>query len=365
MPTPVLPLAVLLIGLSGPRGTPAELPAPGVVVADRLGAYLEPDRAAVATGRLARGEAVRVVDAEPGSGWLTIEAPGEAFAWVAREAVGVGPDGSGRVRDGGATLRAGVPGARLPGPPVVELRAGAAVRLLDRPPLVTGATTWLAVAPPEGDVRYVRAEGVRVEAPLPPPPPERHGPPREVRAAFEPSPFGADAAEVAAIEAEHRAALDPPVDRWQLAPVRSHYEALLKRTTDPAAARALRGRLDLVARHESVARSARTFETILQRSRRRDGRVAMTMRAVADLDRPRRGGFLAEGLVQPSSRQVDGRRVYALIGSDGAPVAYLDVPPGLDARSVISRRAGVRGSVRYDENLNARLIAVRDLEPLD
>jgi hypothetical protein len=31
----------------------------------------------------------------------------------------------------------------------------------------------------------------------------------------------------------------------------------------------------------------------------------------------------------------------------------------------MSKRVGVRGSVRYNESLGARLIAVRDLEPID
>jgi hypothetical protein len=70
-------------------------------------------------------------------------------------------------------------------------------------------------------------------------------------------------------------------------------------------------------------------------------------------------------MVQRSSKEHEGRRVYALIGPEGNPVAYLDIPPGLDARGVVARRAGVRGSVRYDEALGARLIAVRDLEPLE
>ena len=45
------------------------------------------------------------------------------------------------------------------------------MQLLDRPPLVVGkggsATTWLAIAPPPGDVRYVRADGVAWPKPAP------------------------------------------------------------------------------------------------------------------------------------------------------------------------------------------------------
>jgi hypothetical protein len=174
-------------------------------------------------------------------------------------------------------------------------------------------------------------------------------------------------AEVARIEAEHRGVLGGPIEGWQLGHVRSSYEELLKRTTDPAAADAVRARLDLVARHEEMARSARAIETILARSRRRDQIVAMTRRRLAVLEREgaQRSPYVVEGLIHPSSREVEGRRVYTLIGADGAPVAYLDIPPGLDARPLLVRRVGVRGSVHYNEALGTRLIAVHDLEPLD
>jgi hypothetical protein len=62
---------------------------------------------------------------------------------------------------------------------------------------------------------------------------------------------------------------------------------------------------------------------------------------------------------------VDGQKVYALIGPDGNTQAYLDIPAGLDVAHLVARRVGVRGRMHYDENLRARLIAVRDLDPLD
>lgn len=172
-------------------------------------------------------------------------------------------------------------------------------------------------------------------------------------------------AEVAQAEAEHRAILARPVEQWRLDGVRTRYESILKRTTDSSAAVSLRARLDRVSAQAEAGRAARRFQTILERSRRRDAEIVAIRRRLADLDRPQHQPFVAEGLVQPSSRQVNGRRVFALIGSDGTPVAYLDVPPGLDTRPVIARRAGVRGSVRYNEALGTRLIAVKDMEPLE
>ncbi len=53
------------------------------------------------------------------------------------------------------------------------------------------------------------------------------------------------------------------------------------------------------------------------------------------------------------------------IAEKGIPVAYLDIPPGIPTASLLTRKIGVRGSVRYVESLGSRLITVRDLDPLD
>lgn len=368
LPTPALRITAMLLGLSGLPGTPAELPADGEVARATLAAHLEPDPASVAPERLRKGDRVRVVDADPGSGWLTIEPPGSAFEWVERSSVRKVSVGVGRVIAPETVARAGIAGARMPGPPRSVLVRGATVRLLDRPGLVVGtgrkATTWLAVAPRPGEVRYVRADGLVARRPGQTP-----EPPRETRVAFEearsPGSGTALPPEVAAIESEHRAALDQPIERWQFGQIKSRYERLLERSPDPATADAVRARLAVVARHEEIARSARAFRALLERSRRRDQEVALTLHRLAELDQPGRRPFVAEGLIQPSSRLVDGHRVYALIGANGEPIAYLDVPPGLDARPALAKRVGVRGSVRYNESLGSRLIAVKDLEPLE
>jgi hypothetical protein len=175
----------------------------------------------------------------------------------------------------------------------------------------------------------------------------------------------ATAAEVARLEAEHRGVLSEPVERWRLGSVQNGYEALLKRVSDPAASAAIRARIDLVAQHEQIGRSAREIQAILDRSRARDQAVDRTKRNLAALDRPQRRPYVAVGLFQASSREVEGRRVFALIGQNGRAIAYLDIPPGLDARPTLGKRIGVRGSVHYNEALGSRLIAARELEPLE
>ena len=68
------------------------------------------------------------------------------------------------------------------------------------------------------------------------------------------------------------------------------------------------------------------------------------------------------GFVQPSARKVDGHKLYALIGTNGTTLAYLNVPPGIDVERLFSHRVGVRGEAHYDEDLGTKLISVRDLE---
>jgi hypothetical protein len=75
--------------------------------------------------------------------------------------------------------------------------------------------------------------------------------------------------------------------------------------------------------------------------------------------------FDAVGFVQPSSRMIDGRKVYALIGREGSAVAYLDIPPGLDPEPLMAHRVGVRGRTRFNADLRTRVIAVSDLENLE
>jgi hypothetical protein len=147
--------------------------------------------------------------------------------------------------------------------------------------------------------------------------------------------------------------------------VRTRYEALLKSVTDPDATRIIRARLDVVGREEELASTVREFERVLDKSRLRDREVDRIEKRLAAAEQPGRRPFVAEGLVQTSSRRIDGKRVLALIGPEGAALAYLDVPDGLDVRPLLSRRVGVRGDMHYNEALHARLISVRSIEPLD
>jgi hypothetical protein len=372
----------MVLGLAGPAPGlgPADLPADAVVVVVALDVFDAPDDTSVASARLGRGDRVRVRDTER-PGWLTIDPPQGSFCWVEESVLGLPDAGQcARVTGPGAPVRSGHPQTRIPGALRMELAQGSVVQLLSRPPLYLGEggqrRTWRAIAPPQGDVRYIHADGVRIDirqmragetesAPSP-------APPAEIRTAYA-TPAAQPAATIAPdvahalarIESVHRAALHAPIEQWNLTEVHKRYEDLLRGLTEPAAISAIRARLEEVARHEATARDARQIETLLARSRRRDASIALDERRLADAQTPQAQPYNMVGLIQPSSRRVEGRKVFALIGGDGTTQAYLDIPPGIDVRALMTHRVGVRGTVRFEELLRARVVSVREIETLD
>jgi hypothetical protein len=354
------------------------------VAVEHLEVYGRADDASYRMGTLNRGERVRIRKVLP-SGWVGIDPPPMAMAWVPKSSVrldgAAGADGSpvsGRVAASGVVVRSGHLRARLPGPPWVRIPRGAVVRLVDRPPLTTGqgaaASVWFAIVPPEGALCYVRSDGLEAVTPPSPPIAERRAaylPGEDDRAGVERIPIGAVPADIGAeirrIDGMYRSILvNQPIEEWRFDTIRAGYQAVLKRAgADRAVEEALRVRLARVTRHEQAARAARTIQTTLADSRRRDAQVAQTRQHLAAADRARTHTYNAIGFIQPSAREVDGRKLHALIGSSGATIAYLDIPAGIDVNALGVQRVGVLGVTHYNQELGARLITVRDLEAIE
>ena len=158
------------------------------------------------------------------------------------------------------------------------------VRFVDRPPLILGqgplATVWYAIMPGSSEVRYIRADSVRLGVASP----HRHD---EILAVYEPDEDGGLShdrslpaaglnAEIERIESIHHAIVrDQPIHQWRFEAVRSGYQALLKRSGgDPVLEESIRGRLHRVTQHEQAAEAARTIREILAKSHRRDQEIA-------------------------------------------------------------------------------------------
>jgi hypothetical protein len=159
-----------------------------------------------------------------------------------------------------------------------------------------------------------------------------------------------------------------PIARWQFDQVRACYHALLKAANgDPAAQRSIRLRLEHLARREQMARAAATIQAILAASHQRDLEIDELQR---HLDIPTARRTLSReyrflGFMQSSARKIDGQKLFVLIGKNGGTVAYLDIPPGLDPGPMVAHKVGVRGLAHFSEELQARLITVRDLQPIE
>jgi hypothetical protein len=360
------------------------------VLAPRLAIFDRADESGFITGSLSQGDRLRVqADRVPKTGWLAITPRPTAILWVAESSLDFedrdpqdAAPGYAWIRPPGAVVRSGNPGAKLPGPPHGRFLPGTRVQIIDRPPVRLGETSpptrWIAIVPPPDLAFYVRADGVRCLARLP-------GSPAiaEVRASFEqpaaqpsarapkagaPTEWPAEvAAELRRLDDLYRVILtSQPLERWHFETVRAGYQNLLKRSADrPDLDDALRTRLARLTRHEQAARAARSIEAILARSHRRDQDLALLKRELARREQASGRAFDAVGFVQPSARRVDGHKLFALIGAEGAAIAYLDVPPGLDPEPFLARRVGVRGQARFSADLGTRLISVRDLENLE
>ena len=364
------------------------------VVADSVDVMDEPDDGAFSTGRLARGGRVFIRREGP-SGWVTIEPPDGAFSYVQEPELEDLGDGRARVIVRFAAIRPGRDGARLPGPPRVTLRQGTIVRVLDRRPLVVrrrgSEETWIAIAPPSQESRFVRADAIEEE----PPASDEEAAPRRDRLAArkttDPEPLanpkrigpitpeflavpalepsegvtGEAALELSKIVDRHRNELRKSMDQWDLGSVEASYQALAKRGAEAVDKRAIERRLDVLRRQKTAADSAAKIAKLLGRSRARDGNIAKARRGVDTPVAAIQGDYDASGLLQTTSRMVEGRKVLVLLGDDGGIAAYLTIPPGLSVEPLLSHRVGVRGEGRFDETLGRKVIQVQDIERLD
>ncbi len=373
---------------STPFGSQDPRPVVKTVVVSQLDVYDQANEKSYRMGTLSRGNRVKVRQLLPG-GWVAIDPPSMAIGWIARSALDLGHE-SGmagsrtglpvqtRVAATRTVVRSGHVRARLPGPPWVQLRNGALVRLVDRPPLTIGqgdeASLWFAIVPPDGAVCYIRSEGIEEVTPPSPPVAERlagYLADEDSRTEAGKLPITALPADVGVeirrLDAMHQAILvGQPIEQWRFENVRAGYQDVLKRAGDnPVVEEALRDRLARLTRHEQAAQAARTIQSTLVASRRRDIQVAQLRQRLIAADQARTRTYNAIGFVQPSSREVDGRKLHALIGSNGSTLAYLDIPPGIDVKSFGVRRVGILGVTHYDQDLGARLITVRDLEAIE
>ena len=365
------------------------------VVAERLEVFDRPNEPAYVMATLETGDPVRVRKVLQ-QGWTVIDPPPMAIGWVPRIALKLDdanrrgeslddPAGSqiglpteATIIGAEVVIRSGQLRAQMPGPPWMRLHEGDRVRLVDCKPLTVGvgkkANVWVAIVPPDGARCYVRTDGIQEDRLAIPTAAERlvsnqvsQDDPIDTEPALSEKIPADVAAEIRRIDAMHHTILaSQPIEQWRFDSVRAGYQSILKRAGDNhTVEEGLRDRLTRVTRLEQASKAARTIQKTLEDSRRRDTQVAQIQNRLAVIDRSHTRTYNAIGFVQPSSRVIDGRKLHALIGSNGSTLAYLDIPLGVDVNSLETRRVGVLGVTHYNQELGTRLITVRDLEMLE
>jgi hypothetical protein len=312
-------LFAVWIGLVAPEtGDATESPRALEVAVDRLDVLAEADDSAFATATLARGDRVEVRRALA-NGWLAIAPPRGSFHWVDEADVEPLRDGRLYVKSSKTLLRFGRDDLDRPGPPRRMLLEGMVLLPADRPPLIdrTGRRErrWRAVAAGTDEVRFARADGL--------------------------------------VDPKALAATTPSLDPA----VRKASQARSARADPPA--RAVKERAE-----DEMVKTAGEFEAIVRASRQRDVVLSQVRDSLRDLRVADDLAYDAQGLLQKTSRRVDGEKVFALLDREGRVVTYLKIPAGLDTTNLVARQVGVRGKSRFDEELKFRLLDARDIDPL-
>ncbi len=475
----IMAMAAVALSIENARAFQAarsKPPEPGWVMAEVVsdGALIHqsPNDASYVTDEAHRGDMIWIREIAPESEWVRIRPIPGSLSWILESDISEVRTGEGKVRVAQTRLRPGRAGARLPGPPGVDLKSGTTVWLLPLEPLVIpqrqGLLTWRAIEPPSLEPRFVRRDSLRLvsdrkepepdgfvaskgpgilttdddpavdrptgrsnaEMPAPGRSPVSTGKPDEVPRLREPSPpAGKPASEDATkkleildipeslagpspapepaspapgvdlgagiekfadigtevssrpsgpvspldlpsdpdsaldiLESRFRVLMSEPLISWDFRPILLACEMLSTRELTATQAGRLNRLKTIVERQEEIGRSSREFWNSMRRSRSHDPAGQTPKSAVTSRTTPR---FDISGLILPSRRDVDGHVLYNLIGETGLTIAYLKMPPAAPVEKWLGKKVGIRGRVRYHEDLRGRLVTVQDVELLE
>ncbi len=263
------------------------------VIADRVYARCGPSTSYYPTAILRKGDRVKVVQIRP-DGWAAIEPPEGAFCWVSGEFVRMVEPGIGEATEDGVWVWIGSNVSPRRDHSQVRLKKGQRVRVLKSSVFAEDALqrVWLQIEPPEGEVRWVKAEYLRftddaaanqvgTDTPPPPADPQVANTLEASRAQeLTETPDGEetrdDADEAFArtlfeqAEAQFRDTMQRPVGHREILPLKAKYQQVLRLTANPALRKVVQTRLAILEQEEIRERYARKFLQLLERSRARD-----------------------------------------------------------------------------------------------
>jgi hypothetical protein len=455
------------------------------VTADSALIHQTPNGVSFITGTVQKGDLIWIKSLSDESEWVLIRPSEGSISWILQSDISELRTGEGRVKSAKAIVRPGRMGARLPGPPGIEIQKGTTIWLLANEPLVLpqreGLISWRAIEPPNDEPRFIRRDQIKlVEKRKPeaengfvnsegpgslassaPKGPQKYGvespqmrseagatpgqnpeeaiaqskprldsdakqktekpespsiesleildaPKSESESEKAPRPIASldatpdlilktdpeempefrsgppekpvedelpkgrkvsplelpedsdQALEV--LESRFRVIVAGPLVSWDFRSILTGCESLRTRQLTAPQTSRLNILRDQAERQDEIGRSSRQFWESMRRSRSHDPNKMKFDDLKQASNKPK---FDISGLMLPSRRDVEGHLLYNLIGDSGTTIAYLKLPPAAPVEKWLGKKVGVRGRVRYNEDLRARLVAVQDVELLE
>jgi len=155
-------LVLLLVVASVASAKAESFPYTGYVTTEDVYVRSGPGRNYYPTDKLAKGNEVEVYRHDPG-GWLAIRPPADSYSWVSSRYVEEESAGLGRVTEDRVVARVGSKFSNVRDVIQVRLKQGELVEILDEEN--TGGQTWLKVAPPSGEFRWISGKFVDQQPP--------------------------------------------------------------------------------------------------------------------------------------------------------------------------------------------------------
>ena len=385
-------------------GAEPTFPYEATIAVDQVEVRCGPGWDYYATQTLSRGARVEVYRHDPG-GWLAIRPPQGSFSWItARHLKATTDRGVSEVLFDGAVAWVG----SMQTDPVqhkwqVRLNQGERVETLGDKSLSVGpgfaTETFVKVAPPAGEFRWIHAEQARAKAAdgqtlaaTQPPPAVRSvgGPatgngerssevnPAQRAVSKTPAPSSDVAANLAALHVDLSLLVAQSIDDWDLASLRQRVEALSQRNLDDSQQHDV----------ESISRRIAEFQTLQQRHQKaleptadEDREVSKhgitvapnllpsgSASAGAEADAlevaPASGEtqdspFAAEGWLMPVHSTKRVAPPFALLDDDGRVQAYVTPAPGLNLRRYTKKYVGIVGEKAYVASLRANHVSAQ------
>ncbi|MDA0284489.1 MAG: hypothetical protein O3B86_14155 [Planctomycetota bacterium] len=194
-------------------------------------------------------------------------------------------------------------------------------------------------------------------------------------------------------DGQFRQMLKRPVSEWNLASLRQVYEQSASQIENPSLKRQIENRIAAVDRYQKLFADQIAIEQILQTTEARDAEIRQsyiakwhsvsttnhpTTRIVKPQpSRPAPSGqqaaapaglaaqFAGAGFVQRSALARPGIPSYVLLAPDGRVLSYLQAGPGINLDAYVGKSVGIQGARSFRRELNADLMIVRGLTPVN